>query len=187
MLQELTRLVRVLAGRVRAIEQRSPGWDLWPAELLERLERLERTAAPIHGDTAPADPVPELARRIEALEAAAIAAGNASDAGNESGNLADIARRLEALEARRDPVSLRPSTAQRIAHGEALRAAIANVLQSDPGVTGPRVIEALRISHAGKLPSLRTVRWHLAAIRGNGNAPADVGKSATETLRNYGA
>jgi hypothetical protein len=233
MLLELARLVRILARRVRTLEQRSPGWEPWPADLLERLETFERTTGqPIHGNTVPANPVPELLRRIEALEAAAIAAGNASDTGNEkaqaSGNLADFSRRLEvleqsvgitesntersgadvampgpaaiavairsetaqeqwmsngnsdalqtlearvsALEARHDPVSLHATNAQRIAHGEAHRAAIANVLQTDTGATGPRVIEALRVSHAGKLPSLRTVRWHLAAIRGNGKA-----------------
>jgi len=58
MLQELARLVRDLAGRVKALEQRSPSWDPWPADILERLERLERTAGqPIESNPAPADPV----------------------------------------------------------------------------------------------------------------------------------
>lgn len=192
LLLELVRLVRDLTGRVSALEQRSPGREPWPADILDRLALLEhRAGQSIQGSTAPTDAVPELLRRIEALEVAAIAAANSSDAGNEqrqtSGNWTDITQRLEALEARRDPVSLRPSNAQRIAHGEALRVAIADIMQSDPGATGPRVIEALRASHAGKLPSLRTVRWHLAAIRGNGNSLADAGESATQTLENQGA
>ena len=193
MLLELTRLVRDLAGRIRALEQRSPSRDPWPADILERLERLERTASqPTHGNTAPADPVPELLCRVEALEAlaAAVHSETVKEHCMASGNataLEALTARVEALEARRDPVSLRSSNAQRIAHGEALRVAIADIIQSDPGATGPRVIEALRASHAGKLPSLRTVRWHLAAIRGNGNALADAGESATQTLGNQGA
>jgi hypothetical protein len=57
MLQELARLVRDLAGRVKALEQRSPSWDPWPADILERLERLERTAGQPIESKAPADPV----------------------------------------------------------------------------------------------------------------------------------
>jgi hypothetical protein len=239
MLQELVRLVRDLAGRIRALEQRSPSWDPWPADILDRLERLERMSGqPIYGNIAPGGRVAELLSRIEALEAA-IAAGNASDTGNEQRQLLEQASlhegrecgdspqaataarthsetmkeqwtpggnslgqrvvaleraflqeqeqirkglaRIDALEARRDPVSLHPINAQRVAHGKALRAAISDIVQADPGATGPRVIEALRASHAGKLPSLRTVRWHLAAIRGNGNSLAALGESATQT------
>jgi hypothetical protein len=53
-----------------------------------------------------------------------------------------------------------------------LRAEIAAVLETEPEATGPRVIEALRATHVGKLPSLLTVRWHLQALRGNGNGNA---------------
>jgi hypothetical protein len=44
-LLELTRLVRDLAGRVRALEQRSPSWDPWPADIVTRLEGLEQQIA----------------------------------------------------------------------------------------------------------------------------------------------
>ena len=154
MLQELTRLVHDLAERVRALEQRSPSRDPWPTDIIERLVQLEAAAI--------------------AVGNAPIVVGNASDAVKEqrhvSGNLADITQRLEVLEARHEPAGLHSTDAQRIAAGAALRAAIAGVLQSDPAATGPRVIEALRTSHAGKLPSLRTVRWHLQALRGNGKS-----------------
>jgi hypothetical protein len=69
----------------------------------------------------------------------------------------------------RDPPGSAPISAQPMARGRALRTAIAAIVQPDPGATAPRVIEALRASYAGTPPSLRTVRWHLAALRGNGN------------------
>lgn len=101
MLQELVRLVRDLAERVRALEQRSPSWDPWPADIRERLDRLERFL-------------------------------------QEQEQIRNRLARIDALEARRDPVSLRPTNAQRMVHGAALRAAIADILQSDPAATGPR-------------------------------------------------
>jgi hypothetical protein len=90
--------------------------------------------------------------------------------------LADVAARLERLERAAAAINgnVPPSPAgppgpapdaQRMAHGGALRTAIANVIETEPAATGPRVIEALRATHVGKLPSLRTCDgiWQLCA------------------------
>jgi hypothetical protein len=139
-LQELTRLVRDLVGRIRSLEQRSPSRDPWPADILERLERLERMAGrPIPRDTAPTALVPEFVRRNMALEA-----GH----------------------------PLQERNAARRANAQRLREAIARILEAESTATATRVLQALGApaDPGGKLPSLRTIRWHLQALRGNGNS-----------------
>jgi hypothetical protein len=180
--------------------ERQSGAEL--AALVLRIEALEQSV--ITPDQAPALGLKrspdaqgaELLARLEALEEA-IAAGIPSEAGDKQRQpddsqgervevlerqLSEALARVEAREARSDPPALAASNAQRVAHGDGLRAAIAEVLQSDPGASGPVVLERLRATHAGKLPSVRTVRWHLQALRGKGNTEQAEGELAPETL-----
>jgi hypothetical protein len=143
MLQDLVWLLRSLHDRVAALEERVPTWasgNLPHADVAARLDRA----------------------------AAAIAAIN----GNEEASPADPGERDPPLAGVRQTIKKRPppGNAPPMVQGGALRAAIAGILEAEPEATGPRVIEALRATHTGKLPSPRTVRWHLAALRGNGNA-----------------
>lgn len=90
---------------------------------------------------------------------------------------ARIPERLAALEAgrardgRREPLSRR--NAARQADSERLRAAIREALDAAPAgehITAKHVLRSLEQGGISPLPSDRTVRWHLSAIRGNGNA-----------------
>ena len=97
-----------------------------------------------------------IAARLDQLDRAAIAAISGNAHGPNPGE----------PDAPRDPPAA--SNVQPMAHGRALREAIAAVLEAEPGATAPRVLERLRSAHAaGTLPSVRTVRWHLAHLRGN--------------------
>ena len=107
---------------------------------------------------------PDVVTRLEALERSVVA----TQAG-EASLLAELLARIEALEARLLPAGLTACNAQRRARGQSLREAIADILRQAPGATGPDVLARLRETHPQLLPSLRTVRWHLRALRGNGN------------------
>jgi hypothetical protein len=63
-------------------------------------------------------------------------------------------------------------TAATVTPGAPLRQAIAAVLATRPSATGKDCLTALAAAGYRPLPSVRTVRWHLAALRGNerGNA-----------------
>ena len=75
----------------------------------------------------------------------------------------ELLRRVEVLEARHP---LRERNAARQADGQRLREAIACILESDPTATATRVLGTLEAAEPGsKLPSARTVRWHLQALR----------------------
>jgi hypothetical protein len=144
-LEALAWLMRNLLDRVAELEGRLPtpaSAYLPHADIAARLGRLDRAAAAIDGN-APAiatDPS-ELVRRMEVLEA------------------------LHAASAWRDPTA--PALGDAQLHGAALRASIAAILEAAPAATAPRVLERLRSTHAaGRLPSVRTVRWHLAHLRG---------------------
>jgi hypothetical protein len=107
-----------------------------------------------------------------------------------SGCLPDIAARLGRLDrvgaaiggsvlpSPTDPCNLVPDPPQAAdppglaVQPVALRAAIADILQQAPGATGPDVLARLRETRGEKLPALRTVRWHLQALRGNGSGNA---------------
>ena len=138
MLQELVRIVRMLAEHVVALEQRSPTWDALPPDVVTQLERLEQRLAATQAD--------------------------------ERTALTELLARIEALEARVRPAGLAACNALRKARGQSLREAIADILWQAPCSTGPDVLARLRETHLQLLPSLRTVRWHLRALRGNGNA-----------------
>ena len=143
-LEAVTWLLRSLHERVSALEERYP---TYASGYL---------------------PLADIAARLDQLDRAAIAAINGKAHGPNPGE----------PEAPRDPPqTAKPpaaGNAQPVAHGRALRAAIANVLETEPGATAPQVLERLRSAHAaGTLPSVRTVRWHLAHLRGNnGNGVA---------------
>jgi hypothetical protein len=108
-------------------------------------------------------PRADIAARLGRLDRAAAAIN-----GNGLSSPADPGER----EARRDAPGLAASNAQPMAPGGTLRAAIAGILKTAPEATAPLVLERLRSTHAGRLPSARTIRWHLAALRGNGNGNA---------------
>jgi hypothetical protein len=110
---------------------------------------------------------PDVVRQLDALERR-IAATHAGD----RGPFAELLSRVEALEARTRPSGLDASNAQRKARGQSLREAIADILKTAPEATAPLVLECLRSTHAGRPPSARTIRWHRAALRGNGNSNA---------------
>jgi hypothetical protein len=139
-LQDLIWLLRSLHERVSAIEERQPTWA--------------------SGNLALAD----VAARLERLERAAAASN-----GNAPAIAADPGETWGRHDLARDPPGLPPGGAQPMAQCGALRTAIAGIVEREPHATAPRVIEALRASYAGKLPSVRTARWHLQALRGNGN------------------
>jgi BMFP domain-containing protein YqiC len=93
-------------------------------------------------------------------------------------HLADLERRVSELEARQSETASRTSetlkqcNAKRRGDAQRLRQAISSVLANLPGPARPTAKHVLRaFEQAGitPLPSERTVRWHMAAIRGNGN------------------
>jgi len=95
---------------------------------------------------------------------------------------ADLEQRLAAVEAQlrgegapRPPSALAERNASAVADGHRLRAAIGSILtahQESAGMTGKPVLRALGRQKWAPLPSLRTVRWHMQQIRGNGSAAA---------------
>jgi hypothetical protein len=149
------------------------GITTWPLKLLDRIEALEAAIAAGNRSEAAIEqrqPDDSQGERFEALER----------------QLSEALTRVDALEARRDPPALAASNAQRVAHGDELRAAIAAILEDEPGATGPVVLERLRQKYSGKLPSVRTARWHLQALRGKGNTEQGEGESAPEALEESG-
>jgi len=143
-LADMVFLLRCFNERVSRLESRcGRGWV--PLEDIDaRLQRLEH-AATIDGNDA--DLMPELQRRIAALEAAA------------------------AVAARSEPASMlpavsRPQEALRQRDRGALRAEIARILQSAPASDGPAVLRALAASQPGRrLPAARTIRLHVQRLR----------------------
>ncbi len=95
---------------------------------------------------------------------------------------ADLQARVAALEARlcgetapRQSGPLRARNSVRAAEGQRLRESIADILTHNRGsgeLTAKHVLRTLEEADIDRLPSLRTVRWHMAALRGNGNAAA---------------
>ena len=64
--------------------------------------------------------------------------------------------------------------ASRQTHAQRLREAIASILAMDPrahDLTAKEVRRALERRGFDRLPAERTLRLHLAAVRGNGNTP----------------
>jgi DNA-binding transcriptional ArsR family regulator len=109
----------------------------------------------------PGERIAELERHVADLERTVLAQGS----------------RLTALAARvgQQGAPLRQYSAQRRAAGARLRAAIGSILAAHPGsgeMTAKDVLRALERGALRPLPALRTVRWHLQALRGNGNAAA---------------
>lgn len=95
--------------------------------------------------------------------------------------LADIRAELAALKARLDescpraPASLANRNGERHAEALRLREAIAGVLATHPApesLTAKQLRRALEVAHIQVPQSDRTLRWHLAALRGNGNTAA---------------
>lgn len=88
-----------------------------------------------------------------------------------------ILERLAALEAKlategQQPRPLRQRNATRQVNGERLRKAIADVVAKHTGpgpMSAKTVLRGLERSGVSPLPSDRTVRWHMRALRGNGN------------------
>jgi hypothetical protein len=155
-LADLAVLIRILFRRLMAIEYRTGASEPFSfADVEVRLDRVTHHRG-IYGKSSspPPDASPEFVRRLEGLERQS----------------REALGRLERLEARRNPASLAPCNAARVAHANALRKAISDIIEDEPEATGPAVLERLRQTHAGKLPGERTVRYHLNALRGNGNA-----------------
>jgi hypothetical protein len=94
--------------------------------------------------------------------------------------VAEQQKRMEALEAQlngksssRQPGPLAKQNASRKACAERLHAEIERIAADHPPeqrLTAKHVLKALSRTHGDELPSERTVRLHLAAVRGNGNA-----------------
>jgi len=137
-------LLRCFNERVSRLESRC-GRGLLPLEAISAaLQRLEH-AATINGNDA--DLMPELQRRIAALEAATA-----------------VATRSEPATVL--PAVSRPQEAPRQRDRGALRAEIARILQSAPGADGPTVLRALAASQPGRhLPAARTIRLHMQRLR----------------------
>jgi hypothetical protein len=83
----------------------------------------------------------------------------------------DLAKRVATLEqllatSRKDPPR-RPNNAARRVEGDKLRAAIEGILTAHPGYSAKHVLKALATVDLGRqaLPSVRTVQWHLKALR----------------------
>lgn len=91
---------------------------------------------------------------------------------------AKLPERMEALERRLaagppQPEPLAKRNASRQADGARLRQAIADILARHAGrppMSAKRVLRSLEQAGISPLPSDRTVRWHMRALRGNGNA-----------------
>lgn len=92
-----------------------------------------------------------------------------------------LERRVAAVEAQlaeresRQSEPLKRRNAARVAAGQQLRDRIAAILATHPGpgqMSAKHVLNALAAAARAPLPSLRTVRWHMAQIRGNGNTAA---------------
>ena len=75
--------------------------------------------------------------------------------------------RVQALEHLRVPAAPPRNNAKRRADGEHLRAAVETILASHPDYTAKHVLKALAAIDLGRpsLPSVRTVQWHLTALR----------------------
>lgn len=75
--------------------------------------------------------------------------------------------------ASRDLEPLRRANAERQVEGNRLRKAIETVWgHLDRPATAKQILRELRVAEIGRaqLPSVRTVQWHLKAIRHNGSA-----------------
>jgi hypothetical protein len=167
-LAELGALQRILFQRAAALEARLPAAEPMPAaDVVSRLERLERQGLQ--------------------TEPQQIAATGGTARTDQQGTLAELVRRIEALEtavaehqgngeAVSKVVGSREVQPRYQGEGGPLRAEIALILEGEPGADGPAVLRALEASQPSrKLPSPRTVRWHLAALRGNGNGALPAG------------
>lgn len=97
--------------------------------------------------------------------------------------MGSIEQCIEALETRpqrqeapRQLEPLRQHNASRRAEADCLKAEIAKLLDGHPRadeLTARQIREALKCAEYTPLPAERTVRLHLARIRGNGNAGRD--------------
>lgn len=108
----------------------------------------------------------DLARRVQLLERL----------------VADLQRRPAPVERPQQPAPLRQGNDDRKAEANRLDAAISRLLDGHPRadeLTARQIREALAHDGFSPLPAERTVRLHLAEIRGNGNA----GGVAADTLR----
>jgi hypothetical protein len=168
LLTDLVAAIRSLHERVDSLESRCGRGYIPLGQISNRLDRLERAASlqiPDQHERAPETP-------------------------DTGADLAELMRRLESLE-RRVSMQSSLSTAAagfessgsprrcRQADGGPLRGEIARILESAPGADGPTVLRALEASQPGrKLPSPRTVRWHLSVLRGSGNGSLPPGPQA---------
>lgn len=78
-----------------------------------------------------------------------------------------LEKRVQLLEGTRAPVAACRNNAQRRAEGAHLRAAIEEILAAHPDYTAKHVLRALAAIDLGRqeLPSVRTVQWHITALR----------------------
>ncbi len=83
----------------------------------------------------------------------------------------DLAKRVATLEqmlatSRKDPAFRRNNAARRV-EGDKLRAAIEGILAAHPDYSAKHVLKALAAVDLGRqaLPSVRTVQWHIKALR----------------------
>jgi hypothetical protein len=135
-LRQLPELAKCAAFLLRSLErvgslesQCGRGWiPLGPIAI--HLQRLADAAAMTSAATATGQSAPRHTPPAEQEELPHV-------------TLAELVRRIEALEVRRNPASLAPGNAARVAHSNALRQAIADILGADPGATGPVVLERL--------------------------------------------
>jgi hypothetical protein len=166
-----------------AINGNAPAAQPAVSELVRRIEALEQASVRSTdvGTEGQRAELAAIAARLEALEAAATAGGNASEAGNEQrepgADLAAIVARVEALEAaararRTRELALRARNDERSADALKRRKAIERLMDTLqpphgwPYPTATHVHEALlKAARPGEQPpALRTVRWHMAAV-----------------------